>query len=378
MSLSKPRLDVTKYLISSPARFTGSIETASYSLFEAWDNFRIEPNRASHVDRHYRFYMELTVATPVYNGKDLVIPDYSHVAENFCIALSVLFGKRFDSHGILQQHGRSYVPSIRDSNKLYRKELCFNSLNERVDFNLGLDLDNFSKIHNVFFTEDGKKDAVSTFLYAARFYSQSLRIVEESPEVAFLGLITAGEILATHFKYPVEQLLSEEHKELIEKLKSLSGIHQKLQQMVSNEPLAAELREFASLGTELHAQVTDKLRGSTEAFCKVILEFLDADFFKRGEAKSAASRLTESDIKMRLKAAYDLRSKYVHAGKSASSWMSVSYLRDNEEVMSGSPVVEDKDLKRALTRSPTFIGMERLLRYALIKFLIKTDVISPF
>lgn len=71
-----------------------------------------------------------------------------------------------------------------------------------------------------------------------------------------------------------------------------------------------------------------------------------------------------------------MRSKYVHAGKLPSSWMAVNYLHDNEEVIHGNPVIEDKDMQKSIKRSPTFIGMERIIRYSLIKFLIQTDIIE--
>ena len=56
--------------------------------------------------------------------------------------------------------------------------------------------------------------------------------------------------------------------------------------------------------------------------------------------------------------------------------MAVNYLRDNEEVIHSNPVIEDKDMQKSIKRSPTFIGMERIIRYSLIKFLIQTDIIE--
>lgn len=281
------------------------------------------------------------------------LPDYSQMGENFCIALSVLFGKRFDSHGLIQQHGRPYIPSVESNHKIYNKNLSFNSVNKRADYQIELNLENIKYIEDVLFEHDGDKaDAQSTFWYAGRFYIQAVRIAEESPEIAFLSLITAGEILASHFKYPIEELLDDSTRQLLEDLKSLG-----------------------TDGEKLYRKVSSKLMGISEAFCKFIIDCLDRDFFTRTEAKHEYKKLSESDIKQRLKAAYNLRSKYVHAGKLPSSWMAVNYLHDNDEVIRGNPVIEDKDMQKSIKLSPTFIGMERIIRYSLIKFLIQTNII---
>lgn len=185
------------------------------------------------------------------------LPDYSQMGENFCIALSVLFGKRFDSHGLIQQHGRPYIPSVESNHKIYNKNLSFNSVNKRADYQIELNLENIKYIEDVLFEHDGDKaDAQSTFWYAGRFYIQAVRIAEESPEIAFLSLITAGEILASHFKYPIEELLDDSTRQLLEDLKSLG-----------------------TDGEKLYRKVSSKLMGISEAFCKFIIDCLDRDFF---------------------------------------------------------------------------------------------------
>jgi hypothetical protein len=354
MALPKPRTDITKLLISTPSHFVGQYENDVFRIVNANENARVNAYAPKTDERIYREYIEITVATPEYKDDTIVIPDYSQIGENFCIALSVLFGKRFDSHGLIQQHGWPYVPSVESIHQIYNKNLCFNSVNKRADYQIELSLENIKYIEHVLFEHDGDTaDAQSTFWYAGRFYIQAIRIVEESPELAFLSLITAGEILASHFKYPIEELLDENTKQLLKQLKGLGKD-----------------------GEKLHKKVSSKLMGISEAFCKFIIDCLDSDFFNRTEAKHEFQKLSESDIKPRLKAAYDLRSKYVHTGKLPSSWMAVNYLHDNEEVIHGDPVIEDKDMQKSIKRSPTFIGMERIIRYSLIKFLIQTDIID--
>jgi hypothetical protein len=356
VSISHPKANITKYLLSTPSRFVGVSKADSYYLVEAYDNHSRISYSAKPDERIYRHYLELAVETPEHNQESLIIPDYTHIADSFCIALSVLFGKRFDSHGLTQQHSRAYIPIINNENVIYNKNLSFNSLKCRVDFKLDLDLSNFKKIHHVIFDQEEElKAAQSTFFYAARFYTQSLRQVEDSPELAFLSLITVGEILSAYFKYPIDDLIDSNTKDLL-----------------------SELKAQGSVGVKLARKVEAKLYGISESFCKYLMCCLDDDFFQRSEAKNEYERLKCDDIKKRLKAAYNMRSQFVHAGKFQSNWMSVNYLFNNEEITHGDPVIEDRDMKKSVNRSPTFIGMERIMRYALMKFLFKTQLISEF
>ncbi|RLT39172.1 MAG: hypothetical protein DWI57_10675, partial [Chloroflexi bacterium] len=264
--------------------------------------------------------------------------------------------KRFDNHGLSFQHGTPYIPSVDNVIRIYNKNLTFNSLTRRVDFPLELNIDNFKFIENVVFMQDEEtSEAQAAFFYAGRFYVQAIRTVEDSPELAFLGLITSGEILASYFKYPVDDLLDNDTKTLLEELKN-SGV----------------------AGERLRKKVQAKLMAISASFCKFLLECLDDDFFERSEAKNNFERIDKTYIKQRLKEAYNLRSKYVHAGQSHSGWMSVNSLLDNPEIIHGNPVIEDKDLQKSIKRSPTFIGLERIIRYSLIKFLVRTKIIDDF
>ncbi|MGF2682407.1 hypothetical protein ACQUFR_06135 [Acinetobacter johnsonii] len=356
MSISFPRRDITKFLISTPSSFSGICTSENYYLIEANDNHRKTSYSARTDERIFRQYLELAVETPEYDGKSLIIPDYTHISDNFCIAMSVLFGKRFDSHGLLQQHGRGYVPVMDGGNEIYNKNLCFNSLEPRSNYRVSLDLANFKKIQKVIFEqEENLKPAQEAFLYAGRFYAQSLRQVETSPEIAFLSLITVGEILSSYFKYPIKELIDQDTVRLL-----------------------TELRQIENIGEKLAKKVEKKLGGISEAFCKYFLECLDDDFFNNPEAKNAYEQLKKEDIKQRLKAAYNIRSVFVHTGKFHSNWMSVNHFHNNEEVINGNPVIGSKETEKMIKRSPTFLGMERIMRYGLLMFLVRTKIVDNF
>lgn len=356
--MSKFRSDttITRFLISTPSRFVGESESETYLLTHAYENHRLDLYRPNPTESSYRQYLELTVSTPEYQRDTIVIPDYTHVAENFCIALSVLFGKRFDSNGLLLQHGHPYVPSSKLGGERYNKALAFNSLKERCDFRLELNLQNVEKIiaivHGV---SESKQEVQDAFLYAGKFYLDALREMENNPEVAFINLVTSCEILAAQQNYDIESLLDDEIRSLLNKIEL--GLDD---------------------GDKVARQIKKRLSGISEKFCLLVTEHIDEDFFSETESLSPSNQLTSENFKSRLKAAYSIRSTYVHAGKFMSNWFSVNHLTQNEEIISGNPVIEDAAMKRHVKRSPTILGLERIVRYVLIKYLIKNEMIDTF
>lgn len=349
-----PRADITKFLLSTPARFQGRCRTEWYYLMEAHENRGKMTYSSWEDERTFRQYIELAVLTRKMTEKELIFPDYSALGESFAVAMSVLFGKRFEFHGITQQHGFGYVPLVDPRNTICNKNLCFNSSTPRADYGIAIDLANFTKIENLLLEqEDNLRNAQSTFFYAGRFYLQSLNEVEKSPEIAFISLITSVEILASYFKYRTEDLLDEDTYKL---LLALEGID--------------------DIGPKLASKVRTKVLGISEGLCKFMMESLDDQFFERSESKRKENGLKKADIKRRIKAAYDIRSKIVHAGKFHRGWMQVNYLDNNDEIMYGDPVIDDKDIRKSISRSPTFIGMERMVRYSLIKFLLRTRLVE--
>ena len=168
-------------------------------------------------------------------------------------------------------------------------------------------------------------------------------------------MITVGEILSSYFKYPIKELIDQDTVRLL-----------------------TELRQIENIGEKLAKKVEKKLGGISEAFCKYFLECLDDDFFNNPEAKNAYEQRKKEDIKQRLKAAYNIRSVFVHTGKFHSNWMSVNHFHNNEEVINGNPVIGSKETEKMIKRSPTFLGMERIMRYGLLMFLVRTKIVDNF
>ena len=105
-----------------------------------------------------------------------------------------------------------------------------------------------------------------------------------------------------------------------------------------------------------------------QRFVKTILTLINDHLFANSESNNEYIRLDKEGIERRVAAAYDLRSRYVHTGIDFAEWITLSRL-DNSEVQYGTPEVEDKKFASIIARAPTYFGMERIMRFCLLRFI---------
>jgi len=147
------------------------------------------------------------------------LPEYSPMGDLICSYLSVLYGKRFDSHGLLEGSGLFHVPELSQFTHLCDHHLPQNSHVSRPDFSVPLNLTEFSRIDSLLLNDGLDQKFLRTFQGASKFYLQALQNAEHDPEVAYLHLITSGEILSNFQKYSKEDLLDQETKKALESIK---------------------------------------------------------------------------------------------------------------------------------------------------------------
>lgn len=75
-------------------------------------------------------------------------------------------------------------------------------------------------------------------------------------------------------------------------------------------------------------------------------------------------------MESRIKAAYDLRSMFLHTGKSHGGWVN-TFQEMNSEIIVGDPVVADAELKKLIVRVPSLAGQERIVHYCLFTQVIR-------
>lgn len=354
----KPDRDVAKFLISSTCSLDGRYDTPNLLIAEAMPSLG---DRASHLRQrhatgaHYAFM--LVFRTPAADQGGFIIPQYDHVAEMMCGYLSVLYGKRFDHHGALENSGLFSLPNLRAMDALADPAFATNSPRPRSDFGFPLDLAEVSRLCGLMFGEGGSATDATVFRGASKFYMRALQTAEIDIEIAYLHLITAAEILAGAVEIQEDLLMAPQTRSHLQKIE-------------------AEMQNGEAIARTLKRQVRSVKRRFVEAF----MALTDEAFFDRSEAAHPYGSLSKATYRRVLGAAYDLRSRYVHSGESFGSWV---YPRGSgvEEVQSGKPVVKDKDFAKTLATAPTYSGLERIVRYGLLRFSerlgVETMIVPP-
>ena len=340
----RPSETIQRILISTTSRFYGAFERPRILLSHAWSS-PAAPQGTARLEEgpSCRNAFVLSFETePIERLPGTVIPDRSIGGEILCAYLAVLFGKRFDNHGAFEQNGMFQLPAFGQFSEFCDPRRPQNGHSPRVDFPVPLNLTELERIERLLVGPTIDERVLRTFQGAAKFYLQALQTVEHDPEVAYLHLITCGEILSNFEDYPKEELLDEE-----------------------TAALFRQIRDGLPDGDAIAKKVANRLFQVKRRFLKTILRFVDSAFFTRTEAPELYTALQEVDFARRLGAAYDLRSRYVHTGSPFGGWMGAV----RSETQHGRPVLRDEELADRIYLAPTYPGLERIMRYCLLRFL---------
>lgn len=354
--MEDPPKEIHRFLISTTSRFTGSYESPSIRIDHAW-TFGGSAHRLQQGLRegpYSRNYLVLSVAIEEPQRETILMPNYDHVGDRFCAILSVLFGKRFDNHGPLFSQGFFRVPELSNVGPINYFNAAPYGHRSRRDFSPPLSLDSFGLVASLFTEEHSDESFIQILFAAARFYLRSLQVFDQRPEFAYLDLVTCGEVLSNFFDYPHEELFDEATKSMFEKIGTrVEG------------------------GDQIVRHLEVKMRQIKRRYTLTLLRLLMPQFFAESECEVELGRLQQADIERRLKASYDLRSQYVHTGIEFGGWM-LPYGGCINEVQLGQPSVADKDLAKVIRIAPTYFGLERIIRYCLLRFVHLHGVsISP-
>ena len=344
MSL-RPDPTLQKFLISTTSRLVGEYETEGLLITHAWPDTgsrsalaRWEEGPTSRSAYVLALRTEEHTKAP---GKPL--PDYSATGDVCAAYLSVLFGKRFDHHGLLEGTGFYKLPEMASYATFCDRNLPFNSHAFRSDFPVPLNLAEVARFGNLIQGTVGSRFDTH-FRGATKFYLQAIQAVEREPEIAYLHLITCGEILSNAVGVPKSELLDDATKALLQRV-----------------------RAEVDGGEAVAKHIAGKLLQVRRRFVQAIVSLVDNGFFARTEAEVPNLALRQANFEKTVGAAYDVRSKYVHVGAQFGAWVMHGPGR-NAEISIGRPVIPDKEFAKVLHRAPTFVGLERLIRYCLLRF----------
>lgn len=178
---------------------------------------------------------------------------------------------------------------------------------------------------------------------AGRFYLQALQLFESDPELAFLALVNAGEVIASGLEFSEEEIYDAETRELL-----------------------AEVNE--KLGDAKAEKVRERFFQIRRRFRICLCKLVNTAFFAGSESQDDLFRFKAEDFGTRITVAYDLRSIFLHAGKTFGGWVTALDYR-NAEISIGTPAYGDAEWKKLISRIPTLVGMERVIRFCLLRFL---------
>jgi hypothetical protein len=273
----------------------------------------------------------------------VIIPNYEGAGEMVCSLLSLLYGKRFDSHGRVQSNGSFFLPHLAQFNSLCIPKLPQNDHSPRSDIAVPLDLRQIARLSPMLTGQGTDSAKVTALKGAAKFYHQALQNGETDPEVAYLHLITAGEIL-TNTHCPE----SDDHLD-----KSVSAILEQVKLHVPDGEKSAKI-------------LANLMRQISRRFCLTMEDLVDEQFFSATKTEPDWKTFKKDNFSKRIKAAYGIRNRYVHTGVSFGAW--IAPRASLEEVGVGLPQLEDTKFAKLLQLAPTYIGLERVIRYCLIRF----------
>lgn len=337
--------NIGRYLFSTPSRLVGESISEGITIRHSFPSigspvpltfqFTENPYSRSH------FILTTSLAAVGKEAKQIV-PKYQ--PDMAIDLMSLWFGKQFYLHGWIEHSGISFMPYETALIPVRMHHLGAYNHKPRKDLMIELNLDLLPIPFQLMLIKETNSN-LGAFWKAASFYSRALRSYQNDPEVAFLHLISGLEIIASQMNFSEDQIYDDELKSDFELI-------------IKSVPEGAD--------------VVKRLKGRLyQLRRKVVLaaEALTNDtFFAGSESDNQSFALTKDNLTTAVQAAYDVRSLYVHGGARFLVWFDP--LARNNEIQIGKPVLpeSEKELATLLSKIPTFLGLERLLRFITLRY----------
>lgn len=340
-------------ILSSPAQFIAECGSDKFLLTHAWRTFGAGLQDFNLGSRYSRNFFALTFRERERSSEEeqkRQPPHYNYVGDYFCVFLSLYFGKRFDNHGFLLDHGHYCLPNVQPPQPLKSHAALPFTTNPRTDLGIPLRFDEATllmpMLDRVFAEVDGTGQLSPDILLAftaGRFYQQALQQYDSDPELAFLNLVNAGEVLASGLPFTEAEL--------------------------GDEQVAVLLAEIdAQLKPESASALRKKFFGQiSRRFRKGLTKMLNEHFYLGAESTKEFLRFKPENMEKHLKAAYALRSQFLHAGTRFGSWVSMDF--QGSDIFIGTPAFGDSEWKKLIAAIPTLVGLERVIRFSVLRFI---------
>ena len=353
----RPEKNIHKFLISTPTHMVGEYSSNEILITHSWPDLMtpFQSNILKHRGTLYptHFVVVFNIDNEKENEDIGRMPNYHFFGDLLTVCMSILYGKLFFHHGMIETNSLFCLPSNIDKSSQMRPSIGPFINKMRCDIPLDLNLEKFELIAPIF-TDDLNSKALNILFTSGSFYLRSIQLVDLKPDIAYIDLVTAGEILSNYYNFTEEELFNEQTKRMLEEIQKYNPKPHKVLKIIKS-----------------------RLYNVRRKYTLTLRKLLNDYFFKNTESSQDNLRLKKDDIEDRIKASYDLRSRYVHTGVDFGKWIFLSN-QMGTEIMFGKPAVQDKKYAKILPKSPTYLGLERIIRFCLLRFihqnLCKIDV----
>jgi hypothetical protein len=328
------------YVISTPNAFAHSFETGRVKVHQLPSNVG-DTRFYGHAGPFEHHFYVCTV--PVGTTERAGVFRWEVNVDDVIALMSLFFGKRITNHGLLWLPHSWMLPDLQGVRPTSYHTLPifsgqhFKPLVRDCDWRL------LGAIELLLETLASAGSESTPIVLAARAYAESLRILPTDREIAFFRLIQAVESAASSLELHDDEKFSHD-SELLRHFEWLEK--------------APDAR-----GRELAAFLRRRLYQVKRCVWLWLERHVDGQFYADEPGGLRADGLQQA-----ISAAYDLRSRYVHTGERFGEWIDPAPGRcgSQETIPAGfAELHENKNIRRLLARCPSYVGLERLVRYAL-------------
>lgn len=338
----RPSERIQRFFLSSPAPFTGSFTSDEFSLTVAFHGDVEESRKQIKSPSYSRQFFVLSINHGEWDTeKSVTAPDASSFAQAVSDLAAVWFGKEIRLHGDFQHIGSFKVPDLDFPTPRFPDMGPYNQ-EPRPDLDIALET---SSLGGFIESLDSAVEGVQKkAILASHYYGRALEVAYQDIEVAYLQLVMAMEILSEEPDLPDEQLYDEGLRSSFDKISTLKG------------------------GDKIVRDLKSRLYQSRRTFAYGGKKLTGPPLFRGTEAEGNHGSLERGKITETLKSAYDVRSRHVHAGGRFGGHVTPHPSIHNEVVM-GKPITPGSSMGKPLREAPTFLGLERIVRNAILEYL---------
>lgn len=330
--------DIHRFLFSSSAHFVDELTHTSFHLSVAFPSFQSNHRMASYQASPIRAsFFSLSIRVPVEptDGKFRIIETYSWMPEQVAVLLTAFYGKLIRSHGHIQKGYNVMVPDIFIPHNEAFANPPFND-KPRKPQGPELNLKSAADLVEAYLFSDAGDSKLPKILSACTFYHLALENWATRPILSYTFLVSAVEALLDTITYEDADIFDEQ------RLKDFQTV-----------------KTAAPDGDKVVARFKSSLYSIRKKFVKFVTKRLPAQFFDEAECDDFL-RFKSDKFSEALQAAYDIRSKYLHTGKTMG-FAHLTHSYQNSEIVIGEPVIPDKEIKKLLMRAPSLAGLERIV-----------------